>query len=322
VQHIGLGTAAIGRPQYINIKQEGSLPDRSKKAEFDYHLFISQGMKVLEDAYQLGIRYFDTAPGYGAAEQILIDWLKKKNDPTIEVATKWGYTYMANFDPKAAIHEIKDHSLNKLIEQWEKSKELMPNLSTLQVHSATFESGILKDPSILKRLAELKSEYNLHIGITTSGHDQVEVLKYAMDIYAEEIPLFDIFQVTYNILDQSLVQILDEFVQSRRRIVVKEAMANGRLFRNSSFPHYTAVYDNLEKMAKKYKAGVDAVALRFCLDSIHPFMVLSGASQSIQIEENLRAKDFKLEEEDLTILKSFKLDPKLYWSERKQLSWL
>jgi hypothetical protein len=29
-----------------------------------------------------------------------------------------------------------------------------------------------------------------------------------------------------------------------------------------------------------------------------------------------------LEEEDLTILKSFKLDPKLYWSERKQLSWL
>jgi len=89
---IGLGTAAIGRPLYINIKKEVT--------EYDFSLeaFRQKGIAILEAAYNQGIRYFDTAPGYGMAEQMLIDWAMEKEDPSIEVATKWGYTYVANFD--------------------------------------------------------------------------------------------------------------------------------------------------------------------------------------------------------------------------------
>ena len=113
-QKIGLGTAAIGRPQYINI--------RSQEAKtFSLDAFKEKGIQVLESAYEQGIRYFDTAPGYGMAEQLLIDWVKEKDDPTIEVATKWGYAYVANFDPNAVVHEVKDHSLEQLIKQWKVS---------------------------------------------------------------------------------------------------------------------------------------------------------------------------------------------------------
>ncbi len=107
IQNIALGTAAIGRPQYINIKQQN-------KEKFDIIKFKQNSIKVLEAAYQHGIRYFDTSPGYGIAEQILIEWLEDKKDRSIEVATKWGYTYVANFDSKAILHEIKDHSLSQL----------------------------------------------------------------------------------------------------------------------------------------------------------------------------------------------------------------
>jgi len=106
-QKIGLGTAAIGRPQYINIKKQES-------EAFDLNTFRLKGIQVLESAYQQGVRYFDTAPGYGLAEQLLIDWVKDKKDPSIEVATKWGYAYVANFDPPASIHEVKDHGIDQM----------------------------------------------------------------------------------------------------------------------------------------------------------------------------------------------------------------
>ena len=64
-------------------------------------------------------------------------------DETIEVATKWGYAYTANFDPNAKVHEVKDHSVQQLIKQWEVSNELLPNLSTLQIHSATLGNAIV-----------------------------------------------------------------------------------------------------------------------------------------------------------------------------------
>ena len=120
--NIGLGTASIGRPLYINVKSEVS------SEPFSLPEFKKKGLQVLEAAYNNGIRCFDTSPGYGLAEQMLLDWLKDKNDSSIEVSTKWGYTYVANFDPNAKVHEIKEHTLAKLNEQWEYSKKLLPYL--------------------------------------------------------------------------------------------------------------------------------------------------------------------------------------------------
>lgn len=72
--HLGLGTAAIGRPQYINIKHD---LDTEK---VDLETFRDKGFQLLNYAYNRGIRYFDTAPGYGHAEQLLIDWVNDVND--------------------------------------------------------------------------------------------------------------------------------------------------------------------------------------------------------------------------------------------------
>ena len=78
---LGLGTAALGRPQYINVRQNNNI-------KHDLETFRKHSFQVLEDAYNSGIRYFDTAPGYGLAEGLVLEWLKTKNDKTIEIATK------------------------------------------------------------------------------------------------------------------------------------------------------------------------------------------------------------------------------------------
>ncbi len=110
--NLGLGMAAIGRPHYINVRTNTIAKSSVNELKTD-------GFRVLDEAYKLGVRYFDTAPGYGLAENLLIDWLANKNDESIEVATKWGYTYTANFDKNATVHEVKEHSISKLKEQWQ-----------------------------------------------------------------------------------------------------------------------------------------------------------------------------------------------------------
>ncbi len=312
--NIGLGTAAIGRTHYINLRQEST-------EAFSMDSFKKNGIQVLDEAYTAGIRYFDTAPGYGLAEQLLMDWINENEYSDIEVATKWGYTYMANFNPDAKIHELKEHSLEKLNEQWEQSKKLLPYLTSYQIHSATFDSGVLKNKEVLGRLYELKTEFGLLLGLTTTGANQIDVLTESIQIEQGGQALFDIFQVTYNILDQSLFEILRELISQKKRVIIKEALANGRIFQTPNYPHYSQMYKLLNKLAAKYQVGTDAIALRFCMDRLEPFKVLSGASTQQHIKGNMKVIEFKLEAQELNTLKGCSISPQQYWSERKQLGW-
>jgi aryl-alcohol dehydrogenase-like predicted oxidoreductase len=311
---LGLGTAALGRPQYINIRTKNI-----QKTDLD--AFRKHSFSVLEEAYALGMRYFDTAPGYGLAEALVLEWLQTKNDPTIEIATKWGYTYTANFDKNAIIHEVKEHSLAKLNAQWDFSKQLLPYLKVYQIHSATIETGVLENLKVLERLASLKKEHNLKIGLTTTGANQAEVIKKALNITVNGASLFDLFQVTYNFLDQSILKVSEELIQKNKSIVIKEALANGRVFRNESYPHYNKMYEVLESISKKHNVGVDAISLKYCEQTIPNSIILSGASTIRQLQENLKADTFMLSSQDLALLDAFKTPAHYYWSERKKLTW-
>lgn len=311
---LGLGTAALGRPQYINVRQNNTENN-------DLETFRKHSFQVLEEAYNAGIRYFDTAPGYGLAEELVLEWVQTKNDNSIEIATKWGYTYTANFDANATVHEVKEHSLSKLNEQWNFSKKLLPYLKVYQIHSATLETGVLENTEVLAQLAFLKKEHHLKIGLTTSGTNQIEVIKKALAVLVDGEPVFDLFQVTYNFLDQSLLQISDQLIKQNKSIVIKEAMANGRIFRNKVYPHYNDLYNVLESLSKKHSVGVDAISLKYCEQTIPNSIVLSGASTTKQLNENVKLNDFSLSADEIELLNSFKTTPELYWVERKQLQW-
>lgn len=311
---IGLGTAAIGRPLYINIK------DEVESKPFDKKEFIRKGEVLLDFAYANGVRIVDTAPGYGLAENLVTEWLQNRTISDVSVSSKWGYTYVADFSATAEQHEVKEHSLAKLNEQWEVTKGLLPSLNTYQIHSATLDTGVLQNKEVLKRLYEIKKTHNVAIGLTATGVNQLEVMRLAMAIEVENEPLFDSFQVTYNVFDQSIAELVG--ADFDRTIIVKEALANGRVFPNlQRYPHYSAHYDLLSELSKKYEVGVDAIALRFCMDSIKSDTVLSGASSQKQLSENLKAYDFVLTEDEIARIKMLKVDPEAYWCERKALEW-
>ena len=306
---IGLGLAALGRPEYINIREDSNI-DKSKRA------FKTNAFDVLDFAYKNGVRFFDTAPSYGLGEQFLLDWKNAKQHKDVTLSTKWGYTYVANwelgFNGK---HEIKEHSLSKLNEQWETSKNLLPQLKIYQVHSATLESGILTNTAIHERLFQLKKEYGLQIGISTSGSNQSEILNSAKHIKVNNELLFDSYQVTYNIFEQSTFETLQHLKSKGKTIIIKEALANGRVFSNKY------AKKQLEVLKQTYKTGLDAIALRFIIDTLQPDLILSGASNETHLDQNLKALDLKLSPDHLELLKSLKIDSTAYWNERSDLTW-
>lgn len=88
------------QPLYINI-MEGN-----KSEPFDLVAFRKSGEELLDFAYAKGVRILDTAPGYGLAENLVLQWLKKRNIRDVDV----GYTYVADFSATAIVHETKEHS--------------------------------------------------------------------------------------------------------------------------------------------------------------------------------------------------------------------
>jgi aryl-alcohol dehydrogenase-like predicted oxidoreductase len=312
---IGLGLAALGRPDYINIRSEHNV-DKSIEA------FKINAFNVLDDAYNLGIRDFDVAPSYGLGEQFLLDWNISRQHKDVNLSTKFGYTYVANWEIGfSGKHEIKEHSLAKLNAQWEVSKALLPNLKIYQIHSATLDSGVLSNTDVLSKLHELKQQYHLKIGISSSGTEQEKIIEKAQTIGFDGEDLFDSYQVTFNLFEQSCFNVLKSLIEHGKTVIIKEALANGRVFKNPKFPEHQSVYAYLELLSNKYAVGIDAVALRFIIDDLTPSIILSGASNAHQLSQNLKVLNFELNDTEISKLKSFAVSAKNYWQERSNLGW-
>ena len=115
----------------------------------------SRAHALLDAATGAGITYLDAARSYGAAEEFLGSWLADRQvDPDrLTVGSKWGYTYTADWQTDAEVHEVKDHTLPTLERQLGESRSLLgAHLGLYQIHSATEESGVLDRPDVLDRL--------------------------------------------------------------------------------------------------------------------------------------------------------------------------
>ena len=216
---------------------------------------------VLDAAWGLGIRYFDAARSYGRAEEFLAKWLKKREvaPEQVTIGSKWGYTYTADWKVEAKHHEIKNHSLPLLQKQCVESTRILgKHLDLYQIHSATLESGVLADQAVMEELAWLRDQ-GMVIGLSLSGPQQTETLQVAMEIKIGGKRVFDCVQATWNVLEKSAGPTLQAAHQQGMGVIVKEALANGRLTSRNLDPEFTRQREVLEAEAKRLETTVDAI---------------------------------------------------------------
>jgi aryl-alcohol dehydrogenase-like predicted oxidoreductase len=309
VSVIGLGLAAIGRPGYITLGHAGDLAGHTDPDDLEG---ISHG--IMDSAHASGITYFDAARSYGRAEEFLATWLESRSPNPAEaiVGSKWGYVYKADWQIDAEVHELKIHTAENLDRQYAISAEnLGQYLRLYEIHSATRASGVLKNTDVLARLAELRAE-GLVIGLTTSGPDQADTIRDALETEVDGLPVFGVVQATWNLLETSAGEALAEAADAGLGVIVKETVANGRL--TSRNPQ---IAEQLAAVTTEWSP--DAIAIAACLHQPWSSVVLSGPSTKDQLQSNLTALDVPAEL--IAELPPLTEDPDSYWATRGALPW-
>jgi aryl-alcohol dehydrogenase-like predicted oxidoreductase len=92
IPRLGLGLAALGRPGYINLGHGGDLTDTATSRDRAVETMRQHCWQMLDEAWALGVRYFDAARSYGRAEEFLSGWLQSRGIPAdaVVVGSKWG----------------------------------------------------------------------------------------------------------------------------------------------------------------------------------------------------------------------------------------
>jgi aryl-alcohol dehydrogenase-like predicted oxidoreductase len=311
VSCIGLGLAALGRPAYINLGREDDFGSDRAVSDFERRCHA-----MLDAAYAAGVRYVDAARSYGMAEAFLSRWLQKRNPPedALTIGSKWGYSYVGSWRLDAPVHEVKDLAVNTLRRQIAESRALLGDwLRLYQIHSATLESGVLDDVEVLSELEQLRST-GLVIGLTVSGPKQGEAIRRALRAKVDGVNPFQVVQATWNMLEPSAGAALADAKACGWGIIIKEALANGRLTDRHAAEHAP----ELKRHAASLATTVDALAIATALSQHWADVVLSGAVTFEQLDSNLNAVRLAGRIGNLPMSAETATE---YWARRSALAW-
>jgi aryl-alcohol dehydrogenase-like predicted oxidoreductase len=302
---LALGLASVGRPGYLNLGHGQDFEERSVEA------LAGRTRALLDAAYAAGVRHFDAARSYGRAEEFLGSWLRSRSlaPGAVTVSSKWGYTYTADWQVDADPPEVKELSADTLRRQIRETRELLgEHLSLYQIHSATLSSGVLEDDDVLTELDTLRST-GVVVGLTVTGTEQAATIARAVQTGG-----FATVQATWNLLERSAGDALQAAHDAGMGVIVKEALANGRLSSRGA-------NEALARPARRMGVSEDALAIAAVLARPWADTVLSGASTVAQLHSNLAGVriswDVALEEELSTLAEP----PDRYWDTRSGLRW-
>jgi aryl-alcohol dehydrogenase-like predicted oxidoreductase len=319
VSRLGLGLAAVGRPGYINLGRAQDLP-----AERTPEALYARTAELLDAARAAGIRYVDVARSYGRAEAFLARWLAARGVPpdALTVGSKWGYRYTADWRVDAPVHESKELSLSRFTQQLAETSGLLGRrLDLYQIHSATAESGCLEDAALLAALvAGRRAGAYRAVGLTLSGPGSARTLALALAARSDGERVFDAVQATFNCLEPSLAGPLAAAHDAGLGVIVKEALANGRLTPANRRPEDAPLLAALRRAAAR-RCSIDQLALAFVLAQPFVDVVLSGAATTTQLGSHLGALEVALVGPARTTLAALAEPTAEYWRTRASLPW-
>lgn len=127
---------------------------------------------LLEKSYELGIRFYDTAPAYGDSEVIFGEFVKTHGiGDEITIATKFGEHWQTDTQTT-----IVDHSAQRLSESLDRSLDRIGHIDVLQVHKATSHN-------LISEGVNTALEYARSLGVADFGASisDIDSAKFALE---------------------------------------------------------------------------------------------------------------------------------------------
>ncbi|MFH1354395.1 MAG: aldo/keto reductase [bacterium] len=245
VSSIGLGTVEIGLPYGIDVK---SLPS-DKEAE-----------RILKTAVELGITYFDTARGYGVAEE-RIGRSGISQQEGIVVGTKCGQFLKdePNLHGADLVKRIRDEVD---ISRRNLKLDILPLLQ-LHIESPDFDNL----DELVDIMQKLQNEEKVqHVGLACRGE------KVPLDTLGSGF--FETIQVAYSILDQRMaVKVLPAAAQNNVGVICRSVLLQGVLTPAvEKLPDRLSPLKNNSRKAARIAAelGIDLPTLAIRFAAFHP----------------------------------------------------
>jgi len=273
VSEISFGGVEIGLPYGIGVdSQEGMLAE-------------SEAIKLLHAALDNGVNFFDTARMYGKSEDIMGKAFKDRRDEVV-ICTKCKHLPIDK--KKAPVpNELKEIINNSFKESL---SALQTNYIDLyMIHNANLE--ILENQEIADAFIQLKKDG----AIRAAG---VSTYSLAETKQAIESGIWDVIQLSFNLMDQRQADLFPYAQQNNIGIMVRSVLLKGVLSDRGRNLH--PVLKSVEEHRNKYNElfnkdmpTLSALATKFALSFQEVSSVLVGIDRMEYLQNALTVADGK-----------------------------
>jgi len=214
---------------------------------------------IIERAFELGIKCFDTAPAYFPSESLLGKYLPKS--PEVLVSSKIGAMQKLSFENIIKSVETSLTILN------------MNKIDCLYIHDPKVYSnpGLQVYVDALKELQqrELISKIGVSVYSTEEAYRNLEV-----------IPEIDVIQIPENLCDRRILrsEFINEMNRSEKRVVIRSVYLQGLLLmEESQIPNSLSLARKPVRTIAKIAKDFDLSPAQLCLAYLNYFKNIHGA---------------------------------------------
>ena len=109
--------------------------------------------------------------------------------------------------------------------------------------------------------------------------------------------------------------------RQKKQLIIKEALANGRLTSSNHAPDFQHQMTLLQAQAKAQNTTIDSLALAAVINQPFVNVTLSGAARVDHLESNLHAVQVFWSDSLAESLHDLEESAETYWRIRSQLAW-
>ena len=271
VSEISFGGVEIGVPYGIGINGEADM------------LSDSQSIQLLHTALERGINFFDTARQYGRSEEIMGKAFKEKRDKVV-ICSKC--SHLPKIDGQLPLPTV----LRKFI-----STSFQESLAALQtdyidlfmLHSAELPN--LKNTTVQETFVALKKSGRVRaIGVSTYSVAETQ--------FAIEQGIWDVIQVSCNLMDQRQVALFEKAAAAGIGLMVRSVLLKGILSDRGRnlHPALQRVSDQRDQYQELLTATIPTLsklATKFALSFSEVASVLVGIDRMEYLEQAVDTAD-------------------------------
>lgn len=264
--------------------------------EFWGYMPLEDGVALVKQAIDLGINFFDTAPGYASGmSESIIGMATQDCRHKVVINTKFGHTADGE----------TDFSVFSLRKQVTDSLERLQTtyLDSLLLHNPGFD--ILEGKTLhIQELKKLKEEGLIHAyGVSIDTLEEFDTVLDNLDV--------DVIEIVFNIFFQDVAKSFKRAKEKGISLIAKVPLDSGWLTgKYDEFSEFEGIRmrwddETIERRAKlirKLKNMTQAedltkYALAFVLSFPEITCVIPGIKNSEQLEDHMKNADFKLDKD-------------------------